>query len=170
MPLWNVNFGRSEEEVDEDDLDYVDMDEAEVDRQAEKGPRLRVRQTLPQTAYLSDGRKLIDFVLAFHPDAGGKERVERAQFRRKFEAALKAEGLLLEYEGKERSPDGRERNSNFLCFNSGGRDSSLNRRRKFLKLAPPIGPLCPMKCAQTDVPDRHKEQAVSKKSNFVRLV
>lgn len=72
---------------------------------ADKAPKQR---QLPPSVYFNDGRRLIDFVLAYEPDEGAaRRRVERKRFREKFESMLLAYGLELEHEGKESSHDGK---------------------------------------------------------------
>src|SRR5262245_14587809 len=63
------------------------------------------KRRLPKTAYFHDGRRVIDFVLAYEPDAGGKNREEWSNMRSQFEAELVRRGLELEYEAKELSED-----------------------------------------------------------------
>ncbi len=64
-----------------------------------------VKKKLPSTCYLTDGQRIIDFVLAFQPDSGGKRKNMMADLRERFEAELLERGLQLEYEDKESSPD-----------------------------------------------------------------
>ena len=52
------------------------------------------------TLYFRDGKRKIDYVLAYEPGTGSSEEAKRER-RRVFEGNLKSEGLQLEYEGKE---------------------------------------------------------------------
>ncbi len=113
-PQWSRTF--SKESSDRAQVEEVTFDSTGLGKTLGKTDKKEnagggPRRKLPPTAYFNDGRRLIDFVIAYQPASKGRMRnlEEKAKFRQKFEAAMESEDLELEHEGKERSPDGQER-------------------------------------------------------------
>ncbi len=90
-PNWLLGLNKTEPEVELADLpgenvaaaddDYYSVDQIQFGRKDDE--EHVILRKLPVTAYFSDGHKMIDFVLGYHPIGGGKKKLEKARFRQK---------------------------------------------------------------------------------------
>lgn len=59
------------------------------------------------TLFFRDGKRKIDYVLAYEPGSASEQEEKKRERRKNFEDNLRKEGLQLEYEGKESSRSGK---------------------------------------------------------------